>query len=81
MQQIYTESEFSGQQRTIGGSEMWPSKGTDSKPRKGSKGSRSLPSNILDADDVEMLEIQDTKEKDAPSGQQTPDSWSSYSHA
>lgn len=87
MHQIYTASDFSGQQRTIGGSEMGPSRGPHSKPeskdRKGSKHSKSPSSNILDADDIEMLETRDTKEtwRDATSGgQRTPDSWSSYSH-
>lgn len=83
--QTYTASDFSGQQRTIGGSEMFLSKGTDSKPgskaRKGSKGNKSLSSNILDADDIEMLEMQDTSRENPTShGGNTPDSWSSYSH-
>ncbi|KAH8752772.1 hypothetical protein F5883DRAFT_527406 [Diaporthe sp. PMI_573] len=59
--QIYSDSYYSGQQRTIGGSEMLPSKKghskSKSKSRKGSKGSKSLPSDInIHCDDVEMLD-------------------------
>lgn len=83
MDQRYSASYFSGQQRTIGGSEMWPSKGDDSKPRsksrKGSKGSKSLPSNIIDSDDIEMMDTRNTGGRDDMSGGHTPDSWSSWS--
>lgn len=84
--QMYSDSYYSGQQRTIGGSEMWPSKEGDSKSRsksrKGSKGSKSRPSDInIHNDDIEMLDVGDAREKDPTSGGRTPDSWSSWSRA
>lgn len=79
--QIYSASYYSGQQRTIGGSEMWPSKEGDSKPRsKPRKGSKSRPSDIIiHTDDIEMLDARDAGEMDGTSGGHTPDSWSSWS--
>jgi hypothetical protein len=84
--QIYSDSYYSGQQRTIGGSEMLPSKKghskSKSKSRKGSKGSKSLPSDInIHCDDVEMLDVRDTREKKSTSDRHTPDSWSSWNLA
>ncbi|KAG6354618.1 hypothetical protein INS49_004636 [Diaporthe citri] len=84
--QIYSASYFSGEQRTIGGSEMWPSKEGDSKSRsksrKGSKGHKSRPSDMnIHTDDIEMLDARDAREKDPTSGGHTPDSWSSWSRA
>lgn len=63
---------------------MGPSKGSGSnprsKPRKGSKGHKSRPSNIvIHNDDIEMLRTGDAREKDVASGGHTPDSWSSWS--
>ncbi|POS69142.1 hypothetical protein DHEL01_v212464 [Diaporthe helianthi] len=83
--QIYSASDFSGGQRTIGGSERWASKGGDSKQgskqRKGSKAHKSRPSDlVVHNDDIEMLSTGDAREKkDIASGGRSPDSWSSWS--